>query len=167
MLRIDLTALDDGVHHLTLEPTAADLDLEPEAFGDLRVEVQLDLFNGRAHVELQTYATATMTCDRTLVPFDQTVEGTHELLFVPPAVAERMEADEEVDEEIRVLHPADRGIDVTDAVRDTILLSLPTRRIAPGAEDLDIETVFGDDPDGIDPRWEALRTLRADDEAAE
>ena len=56
---------------------------------------------------------------------------------------------------------------MTEAVRDTLVLAVPARKVAPGAEDLDLPTVFGAPAAeaAIDPRWEALRSLRSDDDA--
>ena len=62
------------------------------------------------------------------------------------------------------LEDDDAAIDLAGPVRDTLLLSLPARRVAPGAEDVDIPTAFGaetdDDGRPVDPRWDALRALR-------
>ncbi len=164
MLRIDLAPFQDGVHHDELTPEVEAVGLDPERFADLRVTVTLDLFNDRVLVTLVASATASLECDRTLVSFDQRVEGTYRILFVPPTFT-RHEDDEEGLEEIQVLQPSDHVIDLTEAVHDTVMLAIPTRKVAPGAEDLEIQTVFGAPEDGaeaaIDPRWEALRALRS------
>ena len=68
-----------------------------------------------------------------------------------------------------MLAPSERLIDLADAVRDTLLLAVPARKVAPGAEDVEIPTVFGAptaaDGTPIDPRWEALRALQEGDDA--
>ena len=120
----------------TPEPDA--LDLPPEDFADIRVEVRLDYDGRRALVMLTAAARARLICDRTLEPFWQPVEGQYTLLFAPPEAAAA--ADDESDEDIRVLHPQDQALDLTEPVRDTILLSLPLRRVAPGAEEKPIPT---------------------------
>lgn len=162
MLRIDISSLKAGVHDFVLEPEAEAVDLDPEMFRDIRVEARLDVHERRILVMLATSATARLECDRTLQPFDQRVEGRFSLLFAPP---DPTAAEEEAYDDVQVLQPFDQALDVTTAVRDTLMLALPTRRIAPGAEDLDIDTVFGQpDEEHIDPRWEALRRLRSPDE---
>ena len=166
MLRIDLTPLDEGMHHVVLEPQAQAVDLDPDRFKDLRLEAVLEIFNNRVLTTLHASATAQLECDRTLALFEQPIEGTYRILFVPPSFADDNETDDEETgyEEVRVFHPSDRDIDVTEAVRDTLLLAVPARKVAPGAEDLDLPTVFGATDTAIDPRWEALRSLRSDDE---
>ncbi len=116
-------------------------------------------------VTLQAWATATLECDRTLALFEQPIEGTYRILLVPPSFARREDAAPY--EEVRVLHRADRTIDLTDAVRDTVLLAVPARKVAPGAEDIEIPTAFGTPgaEAAIDPRWEALRSLQRGNDA--
>lgn len=170
MLRIDLVALPEGIHHLTLEAEAAELELEPEAFKDIHVDVVLDYRDDRALVSLHAAAVVTLECDRTLRLFEQAIEGDYQLLFAPPAFARGAGSDDDI-EEIRVLDPSDRQLDLTDAVRDTLLLAIPTRKVAPGAEDLDLQTTYGvsapKEGDPIDPRWEALRKLRSGGDSTE
>ena len=166
MLRIDLAPLDEGVHTVALTPEAEAVGLDPDQFADLRVVATLDLFNDRVLVTLQASASATLECDRTLAQFEQPVEGVYRILFVPPSFARR---DDDTYEEVRVLDDADRTLDLTDAVRDTVLLAVPARKVAPGAEDVEIPTRFGapaaGDEAAIDPRWEALRALQTGDDA--
>ncbi len=166
MLRINLVPLDEGVHSVTLNPEAEAVGLDPDRFADLRVVVTLDLFNNRVLVTLQAWATATLECDRTLALFEQPIEGTYRILLVPPSFARR-EDDDAPYEAVRVLHHADCTIDLTDAVRDTVLLAVPARKVAPGAEDIEIPTAFGTPgaEAAIDPRWEALRSLQTGNDA--
>lgn len=159
MLRIDITPLKTGVHHVDLESTAEDLDLDPAKFRDIRVEARLDVYERRILVVLRARATAELTCDRTLRDFDQEISGSYHVLFAPAEMAERDEEESGYDD-IRPLDPNDLEIDLTTPVRDTLMLAVPQRCVAPGAEDEEIPTAFGTPADGIDPRWDALRKLR-------
>lgn len=166
MLTVDITSLSEGIHHFEFTPAATEVDLDPATFEDIRVEAELQYHMDRILVKLTVDATAELTCDRTLRPYDQPVEGAYNLLFGPPSMVGQ-EGDEF--EEVRPLTPSDREIDLTDVVRDTVLLSLPQRRVAPGAEDEEIDREFGapsdegEDERDIDPRWSELRKLRDDD----
>ena len=84
MLRIDLAPLGEGLHHVALTPEPEAVGLDPERFADLRVAATLDIFNDRVLVTLEAAATATLECDRTLVLFEQPIEGVYRVLFVPP-----------------------------------------------------------------------------------
>lgn len=165
MLKIDITPFKAGeVHEIDLAPRTEDLNFdEPDTFSDIQVDARLDVHRDRILVTLQVKGTATLTCDRTLREYQQPLEGTYRLLFGP----EHMVGQEgEAFEEVQPLDPSDREIDLTDVVRDTLLLAIPQRKIAPGAEEEDIQTEFGAPEDApeepIDPRWDKLRELRDD-----
>lgn len=164
MLTVDITSLSSGIHQLEMTPTAEAASLDPTTFGDLRVEAELQLHRDRILVKLHATATAELTCDRTLKEYEQPVEGTYNVLFGPPSMVGQ--EGEEFDE-VRPLNPSDQEIDLTDVVRDTLLLALPQRQVAPGAEDEPIAREFGateeEEDESIDPRWEELRELRDDD----
>jgi uncharacterized protein len=168
MLTIDITSFQSGVHRVEMAPSAEEVNLDPQAFGDITVQARLHCRRDRILVRLEAEATATLTCDRTLRPYEQPLEGDYSLLFGPPSMTGEVPDDADY-EEVRPFDPSQREIDVTDAVRDTLLLSIPQRKIAPGAEEEDIDTTFGapDDEEAeeeaIDPRWEKLKELRDDD----
>jgi uncharacterized protein len=159
MLTVDIHALPDGVHELTLETTAQDVEVDPQTFDDIVVDLRLDVAGRRVVAQINVRATATLQCDRTLVDFQQAVAGSHVVLFAPPEQLPEGPSDDAMP-----LPDEATSIDLSGAVRDTLLLSLPTRRIAPGAEDIELPTAFGAQTDEagtpIDPRWDALRRLR-------
>jgi len=159
MLPVDVHALPDGVHHRTLHPSAADLEIDPETFDDIVVDLRLDVAGRRIVAQFEVRATATLRCDRTLVNFEQPVAGTHAVLFAPPEQLPGGASDDAL-----LLTDEAATIELAAPVRDTLVLSLPVRRVAPGAEDVEIPTAFGavtdDDGRPVDPRWDALRQLR-------
>jgi uncharacterized protein len=161
MLPVEIHALPDGVHERTLHPSPQDLEVDPEVFDDIAVDLRLDVAGRRIVAQIDVRAKATLECDRTLVDFEQPVAGAHTVLFAPPDQLPGGATDDAVPvpDEATIL-------DLAPPVRDTLLLALPVRRVAPGAEDLEIPTAFGADTDEsgrpIDPRWEALRALRDD-----
>ena len=167
MVQIDLKAIKAGIHEFDWVLSAENLGLDPALFGDVELGVRLDYHPPRALVTIQVDCIAHLVCDRTLVDFDQPVQGEYTILYSGPEMFEGVEAD---NEDIQLLTPDIEEIDLTDAVRDTLLLSIPQRRIAPGAEDKDIPLQFGV-PDNeeaeVDPRWEALKVLRDKSEGGE
>ncbi len=159
MIDLRISALSPGVHTFTLHPSPDDLDLGDQAFRDITVDVRLDLSDHQAHVTLDTSAIAALVCDRTMVDFEEHVEGTHEVVF-SSAAAHAIDAGSEPTDDLLPLDAGQTSLDLTTPVRDTLMLSLPQRRIAPGAEDAEIPTTFGalkdDDGDVVDARWQAL-----------
>lgn len=158
MVTINIATLKEGTHEIVLEPAAEELELDPERFEDIRVDVTLNYFDGRIIASFTAAALATLECDRTLRLFKQLIRGKYSLLFAPVEDPEQVK---DTFEDVRPLDPWDREIDLTESIRDTLLLSVPVRCIAPGAEDLEIQTRYGDADKEIDPRWEALAKLQA------
>lgn len=157
MLSVNIAGLKAGLHALSLRPLPVEIDLDPQVFEDVLVEVTLDRQTDQVMVEFDASATAHLQCDRTLVEFDTRVVGHYEVLFAPPEMAESD------DESVQPLRPEDEEIDITRFVRDTLMLAIPHRKVAPGAENIDIQTSFGsEETESIDPRWAALRDLRDD-----
>jgi len=160
MLKINIASLKPGLYEMELEPEAAAVDLDPSVFSDIRVGVRMDRQEERIYVHLDASAIARLECDRTLVLFDQSIQGSYAMLFAPPNMVG--EADRESDD-IQVLNPGDAEIDLTEAARMTLLLAVPMRKVAPGADEAELKLSFGNE-DNIDPRWDALRALsRSDD----
>jgi uncharacterized protein len=165
MVRIDLKPLKNGPHEFDWEPEPESIGLDPAMFRDLRLHVRLDVQPDNVFVRLSTSGVATLVCDRTLVFYDEPVSGDYAMLYVTRSEAEPQ--DESVDDVI-VLPPETEEIDLTEAIRDTLLLALPHRRVAPGADELELPLRFGApaDDDAVDPRWDALRRLRLDGDAS-
>ncbi len=163
MLLIDIRSLKTGHHDFNLNPMPEEADLNPDKFRDLRIDVGIDYDGKKALVTVDCSAVAMLLCDRTQVPFELPVKGGHTVLLAP---ADR-DAEETDEEDVRSLKATDEEIDITDIVRDTILLAVPIRKVAPGSEEAEIPTAFGTSSESaIDPRWEALRALKKQDEGS-
>lgn len=165
MFAIGIEALASGVHERTFKPEVEALELDPSVFRDVHVTARLDVAEGRILVSLTVRAQATLECDRTLRSFDRLIEGAYRILF---SCAEFAGGREGSCNEVRIMDPSDRVLDLTDITRDTILLAVPARRVAPGAEKIDIPMTFGV-PQGtqdssVDPRWEALIALKSEED---
>lgn len=164
MLRFNVQDLKEGeVEEVRVRPTAADLDVDEDRFFDIDVSVRLNRQGDRVLVSFDLEATGTFECDRTLETFDEPLESSYALTFAPPS---RITQDEEDEETVKPLPPEAAEIDISKEVRDTLLLSVPVRTIAPAARDAEIQTQFGapdeeeTDDDSVDPRWERLKELR-------
>ena len=157
MVRIEIATLNEGLNQQTVTPTAESLELDENVFSDVRVTVELDVAADRIVARYATLADAHLVCDRTAEPFVQQVEGSHLVLF---STGEGADSEDEKGD-VRVFSKADRYLDLTNEVRDTLVLSLPARRVAPGAEEVDIPTTFGqDEGEATDPRWDELKKLQ-------
>ena len=157
MVQIELAKLRSGLNEFSLTPSPESLEVDADVFSDIRVSLELDVAKGRVIARYSTLAEAHLECDRTAQPFVQVVEGSHLVLFTTDDAS----SSEEESCDVRVFAESDRYLDLTDEVRDTLVLSLPTRRIAPGAEEVAIPTRFGaDEGNDTDPRWDELKKLQ-------
>ncbi|MES3630556.1 MAG: DUF177 domain-containing protein [Longimonas sp.] len=169
MLTLDITHLRSGVHHVTLEPDPEEVEMDANAFRNITVSMHLQCQRDRILATMTMTAEAELTCDRTLRTFWKEIEGTYVVLFGPA----HLSGDEsDAYDEVRSMDPTDTEVEITDIVHDTLLLSIPPRVVAPGAEEEDIPMQFGapdepDEPDpedDIDPRWEKLKKLKNHDQ---
>ena len=161
MFRVSIANLPDGLHRETLTPSADDLGLDPAVFSAVEVAVTLDVSERRVLAAFTASATARLTCDRTLEPYDHAVSGDHAVLFSADAPPQ----DDEPDDDLQPLADDAQALDLTAPVHDTLVLALPLRRVSPAAREAKIPTAFGgpSDDEPADDRWAALQALRDDD----
>ena len=139
-------------------PEPEEIGLGSSDFTDIRVDVQVITESRSCVLLLEASAKANLVCDRTLDPFTKWVSGVCRIL------AGRELADGPVPphDEMIILEPAQRKIDVTRAVRDTLVLAIPVRKVAPDAEDKVLQCVFGAPEENADSCWSSLRQLQED-----
>jgi uncharacterized protein len=167
MLTLDIAPFRSGVHQVTLTPAPSEVELDPDEFRNIHVEMHLQCQRDRILATMTMDAQAYLTCDRTLRTFWGDVEGTYVVLFGPEHL---MDEENDAYDEVRPMHPTDTEVEITDIVHDTLKLSIPQRVVAPGAEDEDIPVQFGapeeeaqTEDDDIDPRWSKLKQLKDGD----
>ena len=153
-MRLVLESLQEG------HRTDFDFQSDPEAI-DLDKEVfETVIVSGTARVardgvllELSASADAHLVCDRTAEKFVQKIEASATALATESSV-------ERDDTEVLELDVASRSVDLTKLIHDILILAIPARKIAPGAEDVDIQAKYGESEDEIDPRWAPLMKHR-------
>ncbi|MCY4159940.1 MAG: YceD family protein [Bacteroidetes bacterium] len=156
MLKVDITLPWSG----NFEVSASELDLDDEKFSEIQVTLSVMPSDGPTRMTIGVCAKALLECDRTLCEFVAPVSNSHELSFWrqhPYEIENDMEND--MTEQIE-LDPAQRVYDLTDVVRDTLMLAVPARNVAPEAEELQIQTVFGAPTSEADQRWSPLIAVR-------
>lgn len=152
MLKIDLTEPQGGQFELV----ASDLDLDPEIFSSIQVNLEVKQSDDTLRVTIGVQSDALLECDRTLKKFVNPVRNSHELLLLRYG----QEPNADVAMEQIELEPRQRVLDLTSIARDTLILAIPVRKVAPEAEELQIQTVFGAPAEGSDHRWSALLAMR-------
>lgn len=133
--------------------------------GKLKVHAVLDKSPTVMTIALRIAGTVEMECDRTLRPFDHELHVDHRLHFQYGDEAA------ELDDDLYVIPRGAEQIDLAQHVYDFIGLALPMKRLHPdcATDDDDAAGVMvyssdeedeAEEDEAVDPRWQALRTLR-------
>ncbi|HCN05888.1 MAG TPA: hypothetical protein DIS79_09725 [Bacteroidetes bacterium] len=172
VISIDIIGLQDGSHPIALDISAADIPgLSPEYVGSVVIDGTLHKIGKRFQLDTEVEATARLVCDRSLEEYDEQIVTELGLDFVvDSALALKQEGhlDELDDDDVRGLRDDARTLDITDDVRQLLILGLPMKRVAPQyrtAELTDIHPILGSDSsesssDTIDDRWAALKDIK-------
>ena len=139
-------------------PDADTLDLDPAVFSDICIRADLVREHGRRVLQLTAEADVRMVCDRTLDPFTARLTGTCRTLLQPPGG----KASGQGYDEVVAVERAQRRMDIAFLARDTILLAVPQRKVAPHARDIDLEQTFGAPQSGTAPHWAPLLRLHSE-----
>jgi len=150
-----------------------ELTVSPEEFsiGDtqhdgIKLAVHFTKILNTLQVRFNAKTNLQLTCDRSLETFSHPVSVTYNILFKPD-----IEDDEGDDQAIRQLNLSSNIIDIEKEVRDSILLSIPIKKLHPrfvreDGTETDYAVTFGDseepdsDEEKTDPRWDALKQLK-------
>lgn len=167
---IDLASVGKIAKEIAVEFDPAQIDLEGEdAKLESKVEFsgQTQLVDGKAHVRGKVTADILLNCTRCLEPVPESIEVVFDDTFVDakdePKADEFEVGSDELDESL----VTDGKIDVTEVVREQLLLALPEQIFCrEGCKGLCpkcgvnlnlIDCKCADDE--IDPRWAALKNL--------
>lgn len=124
MVRIPIVHLSEGWHRMRLAHSVGELELAESPFrGQVEIEIQIERQGRQYLVLFETAAEAELCCDRCLEVYTERLVGTYSIFFAPEEPV-RLPA-----EEFRLLRAGDRELDVTDDVRQTVLLSLPLKQL--------------------------------------
>lgn len=148
-----------GISRRQLEPDPAEFDFDGLEVEHIQLDVDFTKNQQSTTVSFQVSAQMQLVCDRSLETFPKTLTGSYQVIFKIGT-----EPEEEADEAWRPLDVSSNKIDITKEVRDTILLSVPVKKLHPrfydeNGEETPFEQSFPDEP-RIDPRWETLKQLK-------
>jgi uncharacterized metal-binding protein YceD (DUF177 family) len=133
------------------------------------IEAELDKRNTIMDLSLSATGSVNINCDVTNEPFDLDIDTSMDL------VIKFGEAFNDDNEELLILSHGDYEFNISQYVYEMLVLSIPQKRVHPGVEDGSLDSDVLDklnelsvsDPEEnnskeIDPRWEALKKLKTD-----
>ena len=167
MFKFKIFEIPEGKSERTLELSPGDLDLGEVSLKGGNIHIVFDRSLHFIRTKLKFDLGLELVCDRSLDPFDFSVKQDYEILFK----SEKVEESADENGAIRNIDSASKQIDIEQDVLDTILVSVPAKKLHPRFLDKDgnpaelLNQQFGtfeNDDEGktIDPRWEALKELK-------
>jgi uncharacterized protein len=125
-MKIFIKHLQDGLHTFQVRESAAACGLIDHANLQSAVEIDVDVEKSSPHffVKNRVKTVGRFVCDRCLEEFDREVEGSTTATFTSAPVLVELENEE--------IHPLTKDaveIDITNDVRDALLLAVPAKTL--------------------------------------
>lgn len=161
-MKIQVGGLAEGIHEYQFKVEGSDLNLEFAS--SVMVSVSLDKAGSQIFVSAILQTMGTFSCDRCLAAFTRPLNAAYRMCYLFDSEG----ADRFDPAEVQVISPSLNVIDITDDVRQTLLLAVPLKLVCS-------DTCKGLCPtcginwnleacdcheEGTDPRWEELKKLR-------
>jgi uncharacterized protein len=163
-MKIQVLGLSEGLHEYTFEALPGDVGLPAEFTGQVTARVELDKTPTELSLSAQVRGRANLECDRCTAPYQEVIDARYRMMYV----WDGENASLFDPSELQVVPAGFSVIDITDDVRQTLLLAVPFKRVCreqckglcphcgknlnEGSCDC---KVFSDDS-----RWEKLRELK-------
>jgi len=171
---IDISKLSIGLHELDFEETAEELNIEDINLFPNPIFSHVDVDKSETHIYIKAAVKSKLhfSCDRCLEEFEQELSGDLKLYFEivsQGGLGHLVDENGNQDDSVRVFRSDMKVIDLTPDSRDILLLAIPLKTIC--SEDCKgICPRCGTDLNNsscscknkeIDPRWEGLKKLLA------
>lgn len=171
---IHVFKLSNGVHEYQFKIEDSFFELfenEITNQGKLDVDISLEKSERMIQMGIEINGTARLICDRSLDPFDEEIHSDRSMIY------KFGEEEQELSEDVIVIHPDTQIINIASILFEFILLEIPMKKLHPRFrdefdEDDESEVVavyFSDEEESeeeqteeepIDPRWEKLKNLK-------
>ncbi len=166
IISLSLIAIKEGDHPFEMSVDAAEVTgLGNEFQGPILVEGVLQRLGRRVHIEATIKADAHLICDRSLEDYVEPISANISLEYrIDNELAAQQIGTMVESDDIHGLRDDHNHIDITDEVRQELILSLPMKRVAPKYRDLDLRELHPElgevDVEPSDDRWAALKNIK-------
>jgi uncharacterized protein len=124
-INIRISGLSNGEHEYHFSVPPADLTLPEEFDSPVTVDAVLDKSARQMYLRASIAASGTFTCDRCLERFARAVTSQIALFYV----YSELDAGSFPADDVRIISPDTMYIDITDDVRQSILLAVPLKMV--------------------------------------
>jgi uncharacterized protein len=163
-MKIQVASLSQGPHHFQFRVPAADLGLGTEFSGEVLVDAALEKTSTQIFLNARVSAEGTFSCDRCVAEFPLSLSPSYRMCYVwEGAGAAGLDP-----AEVQVVPGGLTVIDITDDVRQTVVLAVPLKLLcredckglcADCGANLNLESCrCGSDTSN--PRWDGLNAIR-------
>ena len=122
-LKIRVSGLSTGTHEYSFRVPSSDLQLDANFDSPVEVKVRLEKLARQIIVRSEIATSASFSCDRCLAGFRQPIAANYAVAYVEDS----SETGRFPPEEVRVIRPDATVIDLSDDVREMVLLSVPLK----------------------------------------
>lgn len=172
-LVVSIKGLQDGKYPVELSAEAEKIEyIFPEFTGTLTVEGILRKHGKRFLFDLTAVVPARLLCDVSGEEYQEIVTATLSLEYVADTHLALLKADDNDGEPPFYIRDDATSINITDEIRQELVVMLPLKRISPKYRDKEFIDVFPDFAEqaekeaaheaNVDPRWAALQSIKFD-----
>ncbi len=164
MMTIQIGGLSEGVHLYHFQVHAKELGLTENFTKDVVVEATLEKTGSQLFLKSTIHVVGSFECDRCITEFDTTLSPSYPMHYV----SDSEEYGRFDPAEVQLLTPGQHMIDISEDVRQMILLSVPLKLLCSDTcaglcpqcgKNLNTESCSCTGP-AIDSRWEGLRRIQ-------
>ena len=124
-MKIQVGGLSEGVHPYSFTATPAELGVEADFAEDIAVEATLEKSNGEFLLRATVATNANWQCDRCVAQYRNPIAAGYQMYYIwEGGDGARFDP-----AEVQVIPPGSNMIDIGEDVRQTLLLSVPLKRV--------------------------------------
>lgn len=168
MLKIFIQGLKNGEYPIEAECEAKAVMTDYDEFIDnIKLTGSMKILGNRYALNIKAECNAKLVCDISLNEYIENITCEIRLSYLADEELFRYGQGSDIaNAEARLLHPDDKFIDVTEEVREELVVNLPMKRISPEYRDKSLAELYPDLAGGNnqapleDDRWKDLKKIR-------
>jgi len=124
-VKIDISSFKEGSHSFQIFSDAADLNLNDNLINDLII-INIELLKSANQLDIKISVSGNMNleCDKCLESFVKPFKNEFELVYIQKS---RRDFDDSYDEDLRFYNPWIKYIDITDDIKQSVVLAVPMK----------------------------------------
>ncbi len=170
MLQVRVHGIQDGKFNFELEePVKTLADLPEEFIGNIQVKGSLTKIGKRYSLICNATCTARFVCDISLEEFEEEITVDFELNVIANSELYYLNAESDIKENESgdlIIHEDDQYIDLSDFVRQELILGIPMKKVSPKYRDKDFEEIYPEfsvnNNQEFNEQWSALMKLKVE-----